>query len=77
MKNFNTLMSEAQKSGFEVYSSYAMPDSSINLDIFTCRKGKYDGEVIDIYYNWKTGEVTQVLYSTQFKNQLPTFKFKS
>jgi hypothetical protein len=75
MKNYNNvqiLINAAFKAGFEIYGSF---NEGEQHEILTCTKGKYSGEVIDIYYNWLSGQVSKVEYSTQFKGQEPTFKF--
>lgn len=66
------LLNVAAKSGFELYGSF---NEGLQHEILTCTKGKYNGEVLDIYWDYKTGLVHTVDYSTQFKGQIPTFKF--
>jgi hypothetical protein len=73
MKNVNQLIATAAKSGFEVYGSFN--EGELQHEILTCTKGKFDGEVIDLYYDYNTGDVAKVEYSTQFKGQQPTFSF--
>lgn len=73
MNNINTLVSMAAKSGFEPYGSFN--EGEFQHDILTCTKGKYSGEVIDIYSDYQSGNVSKIEYSTQFKGQDPTFKF--
>lgn len=75
MQNINQLISVASKSGFETYGSFREED--FQHEILTCIKGKYDGEVIDLYYDYHTGNVAKIEYSTQFKGQQPNFKFSS
>lgn len=66
------LLNVAAKAGFETYGSF---NEGLQHEILTCTKGKYDGEVLDIWWNYKTGLVHTVDYSTQFKGQMPTFNF--
>ena len=66
------LLNVASKSGFENYASF---NEGLQHEILTCTKGKYSGEVIDIYWDYKTGLVHTIDYSTQFFGQLSTFKF--
>ena len=66
------LLNVAAKAGFKVYGSF---NEGLHHEILSCTKGKYSGEVIDIYWDYKTGLVHTVDYSTQFKGQDPTFKF--
>lgn len=73
MANINQLISAAYKAGFEVYGSFNEGDSQ--HEILTCMKGKYDGEVIDLYYDYNTGNVSKIEYSAQFKGQEAAFKF--
>jgi len=61
----------ANKSKFNEYGSFN--EGGLQHDILTCLEGKYSGEVIDIYYNWDSGEISKVEYSTQFKGQCPFF----
>lgn len=67
------LLNVAAKSGFQNYASF---NEGLQHEILTCTKGKYDGEVLDIYWDYNTGLVHTVDYSTQFKGQQPTFKFE-
>lgn len=62
----------ANNQGFELYGSF---NEGLQHDIFTCLKGKYDGEVIDIYWDYNTGEIKSIDYSTQTKGQKPMFTF--
>ena len=73
MNNINQLISIAAKAGFEQYGSFN--EGEYQHDILTCRKGKYNGEVIDIYSDYQSGNVNRIEHSTQFKGQGPTFKF--
>jgi len=66
------LLNIADKAGFKSYGSF---NEGLQHEILTCTKGKYSGEVIDIYWDYKTGKVDNIEYSTQFKGQEPTFKF--
>ena len=68
-----TLLNSAHKFGFEQYGSFN--EGELQHDILTCTKGKFDGEVIDIYYNYKNGLVNKIEYSTQFIGQEANFKF--
>lgn len=42
-------------------------------EIFTCVYGCYDGEVVDLFFDYFTGEIVNIEYSTQFKWQQPKF----
>lgn len=73
MNNINQLIATAAKAGFDSYGSFN--EGEFQHEILTCTKGKYSGEVIDLYYDFYTGNLNKVEYSTQFVGQLPTFKF--
>lgn len=77
MENINQLIALAAKSGFDTYGSFKEED--FQHDILTCTKGKYDGQVIDLYYDYYTGNVAKVEYSTQFRVDViqPVFCFPS
>lgn len=76
MKSINHLDAIAAKAGFQSYSDFAHEDiKGWRVETLTCIKGKYSGEVLDITYEDNTGIIVDVVYSTQFKGQEPTFKF--
>ena len=50
---------------FECYVSSVL-NNKITQDIYTCTKGKFSGEVVDIYYNYVSDEVYEISYSSQF-----------
>ncbi len=68
------LISKAEKSGFQSYGSFNEGDD-IQHDILTCTCGKFNGEVIDLYYDFYTGAVSKIEITSQFTGQQPTFKF--
>lgn len=72
--SINTLSAKAEKAGFELYLSNYNRAESITHDIYTATKGKYSGEVIDLYYD-NSGEVFQIDYTTQYKGQAAKFRF--
>jgi len=65
MTTINQLIALATKNGFESYGSFNEGDSQ--HEILTCTKGKFSGEVIDLYYDYSSGNVVKVEYSTQFR----------
>jgi len=69
--NINTIVAKAGRNGFESYGSFN--EDGEQHEIFTCIKGKYEGEVIDVYYNWHTGEVRKFEISCQRKGDVATF----
>ena len=52
---------------FECNVSSKLNDK-ITQDIYTCTKGKFNGEVVDIYYNYVSDEVYELAFSSQFDN---------
>jgi hypothetical protein len=80
MKNVNQLISQAIKSGFESYGNFRTEDDSVQRETLTCTKGKFSGEVIDIDYNYQSGEILKTTVSSQFPvshphYSAPSFKF--
>lgn len=63
----------AKANGFELYGSF---NEGLQHDIWICTKGKYDGEVIDIWWVYDGGKIHTVDYSCQTKGQKPTFTFE-
>ena len=75
MTTINSLIATATKAGFESYGSFN--EGELQHDILTCTKGKYSGEVIDLYYFYSNGFINEIQYSTQFHGQPSTFRFTS
>ncbi len=71
-QSVQSLLNLAAKAGFEVYGSF---NEGLQHEILTCTKGKYSGETIDIYWDYKTGAVHTIDHATQFRGQVPMFKF--
>jgi hypothetical protein len=69
--NIQDALKKAGDAKFEHYASF---NEGLQHEILTCTQGKHSGEVIDIYWNYKTGIIHTVDYSAQFKGQLPTFR---
>ena len=78
--NIATLSKQAYASGFEDYSNCAHPDKveypNTNIATFTCTKEKYNGEVIDIWYDYLSGDVSYTSIYSQFKGVTANFKFQ-
>jgi len=68
---YQEIISKSSKAKFYNYASFN--EDELQHDILTCKEGKHDGEVIDIYYNFYSGVVKSAEVSTQFINQLPTY----
>ena len=69
---FQEIITKADNAGFEFYGSFA--EGELQHEILTCTKGRYNGEVLDIYYDYKKGDVHVVEVTSQFKGQEPKFK---
>jgi hypothetical protein len=78
-QELSKLINQAYKNGFQQYSDFAHPDKyeypNINIITFTCTKDIFNGEVIDIWYNYFTGAVLKVDTYSQFNNEAAKFKF--
>lgn len=66
MNTLNTIISEATAAGFLSYGNFRTEDDNIQCETLTCTEGDYSGEVIDIYYDYYTGNVTRVDHYSQF-----------
>jgi hypothetical protein len=64
------LINVALCNGFEQYSDCQHPDTfeypGANCLIMTCMKGKFDGEVLDVVYDWHTGQIISKSIYSQF-----------
>lgn len=72
MKNYQLLSTLLENKGFELYlstKSLEHQESNILHDIFTCTKGIFNGEVVDVHYNIGNDEVKQISVSSQFHTQ--------
>lgn len=80
MTTVKQIEDEAIASGFEYYSDFAHPDriehQMTNILTLICIKGKYNGDVIDVWYKYDTGEVIHTSVYSQFHNTKPTFTIK-
>lgn len=78
--NINSLATFISKSGFELYGSFnedsAGDEIKVQHDTYTCNKGKFSGDVIDVYYNYHTGQVHHKEVCSQFTGSQPVFSFK-
>lgn len=72
-QTIQSLIQVADAAGFEQYGSFN--EGELQHEILTCTKGERSGEVIDIYWYYRTGVVSSTEVSAQFKGQVPTFKF--
>lgn len=77
MKTLQQIESKAYASGFNHYSDFAHPDKveypRINIFTLTCTEGEHNGDVVDVWYNYDTGEIKHVSIYSQFPNTKPTF----
>lgn len=68
MLHYQDLMNSLDQNNFDLYlstQSLEHSDGNILHDIYTCTKGKYSSDVVDIYYNFGTDEVIKIEYSNQ------------
>ena len=60
--NINQLIKIASSAGFESYGNFRTEDANIQCEIMTCTNGGLcDGEVLEIYYDYYSGEVNAPL----------------
>lgn len=74
MNQINSLIQIASKAGFDSYGNFNEGEDGQH-EILTCTKGKYSGEVVDIWYDYNTGITSKVEVSCQFPGQVAQFKF--
>jgi hypothetical protein len=66
--NVNKLSEILESKGFDLYlstKSLKHEERNIVHDIYTCTNGKFDGEVVDVHYNFETGLIHDVATSSQ------------
>ena len=69
MKNLELLFKLLDSKGFDLYlstKSLQYDERNIVHDIYTCTKGIFNGEVVDIHYNIQNNEVKQIEVSSQY-----------
>ena len=59
--------------GFKEYSSIQFGGQQI--DTLTCLSGIYDGDVIEIFWDYDSGEISEIEISNQF-GETPKFKYQ-
>lgn len=78
MKNVKNIERKALAAGFEHYSDFAHPDKiefpNVNILTLTATKGSYNGDVLDVWYNYRNGEIINISIYSQFPNQKAKFK---
>lgn len=72
MTTINEVSQKAEKNGFTFYGGFNEGQDTQH-DILTCLRGRFSGEVIDVWYSYITGVVQRVEISTQFPGQESTF----
>ena len=79
--NIQNLIKLAQQNNFEDYLDCPHPDrveyKNINCFIMTCMNGDYDGEVIDVLYNYITGEIISTSVYSHFVGVESKFKISN
>lgn len=73
MKTVNQLAALVSKAGFESYGNFRTDEPAIQCEIFTCTKGKYCGENIEVLYNYNTGTITNISQYCQFPVNHPHY----
>lgn len=71
-KKINNVAKILEAKGFELYlsaKSKKHTEGNIFFDIYTCTKGIFSGEVVDIYYNFETGTIHDLAISSQFHTE--------
>jgi hypothetical protein len=70
--NLNNITNLLYSKGFECYlstKSLKHDDCMIHHDIYTCTEGIFAGEVVDVHYNYNTGLIHDLSFSSQFHTQ--------
>lgn len=77
MKNeLMSIINEAMKHGFDSYGNFRTEDDDTQQEILTCIKGQFSGEVIEISYDYNTGEIKSISQYSQFKTVVPKYIVK-
>lgn len=72
MKNYQTISNLLESKKFDLYlsiKSLKHDERNILHDIYTCTNGAFNGEVVDIYYNFENDEIKRIEVSSQFHTQ--------
>jgi hypothetical protein len=67
--DINNVSQKLDAKGFDLYlSTKSLKHEQRNIlhDIYTCTKGQFNGEVVDIHYNIETGVIHDLAVSSQF-----------
>ena len=68
-KKINNVSKVLEAKGFDLYlSTKSLKHEQRNIlhDIYTCTQGVFNGEVVDIHYNFETGIIHDLAISSQF-----------
>jgi hypothetical protein len=71
-KSINEVAQVLESKGFDCYlSTKSLKHDSRNVfhDVYTCTKGAFDGEVVDIHYDFNNGIIHDLSCSSQFHTQ--------
>lgn len=67
-------MKRALSNGFDCYSSFLdIDDNEIEIQTLTCTEGQFSGEVIEIHYNYYTGNIKAISIYSQFPVNHPHY----
>lgn len=70
--NVNNLSNLLESKRFDLYlstKSLKHEERNILHDIYTCTEGVFNGEVVDVHYNFETGLIHDVAVSSQFHTE--------
>lgn len=77
--NLKSLAPFIEKLGFQLYGSFNEDTDQDEVDIqhetYTCTRGKYNGDVIDVYYDYNTGKIFHKEICSQFRGVAPVLSF--
>ena len=72
MKNYQLLSILLESKGFELYlssKSLQYDEKKYQHAIYTCTNGIFNGEVVDVIYNFWDDQVKEIQVSSQFHTQ--------
>lgn len=78
-KTINQIISDLEIKGFINYGDFAHSDKieykNINQMYMVCLNGNYNGDVVEIWYNFENGEIVKKIAYSQFYNCESKLKF--
>lgn len=65
-KSITEIAGKLLKDGFQHYGSFN--EGKLQHDTYTCTNGGVNcGQVVDVYHDWNTGQVSKIESCSQFK----------